>query len=417
MFARLRLQRLSSFSSRFVPVERVVLHRSPIRMTPYREDGSIDGTELAAFVDGEYAAAGLAHDDVDTGAVILTGSALETRNAAEIADAFARHGGAFVCATAGHRLEAVLAAYGSGAVARSRRDGVVALNVDVGGGTTKLALLDRGELIAASAIRVGARSVPRPPDEAGRAARAREMARAIVSAAASRPVDETLRLLPPLPPSPRPSVVTFSGGVGELMLRPTHEDLGDLGPELAAALRALVSELPGTLEAADEGIRATVIGASQYSVQLSGNTVHISDERRLPLRNIPVAVARTRRDRSDAAAIRGAVRDAIDRSGHHGSDVLISVPFSGEPRYADLRALAEGLHGGVGDGRLMAAVSGDVARSIGRILTDELGRSDVLVLDGLELSDLDYVDVGEVVRPAGVVPVVVKTLLFEAGAA
>ncbi|MEK6619388.1 MAG: ethanolamine ammonia-lyase reactivating factor EutA, partial [Chloroflexota bacterium] len=104
MFARLRMQRLSSFSSRFVAVERSVLHRSPIIFTPYREDGAIDADALGAFVDRQYADAGLTHDDVDTGAVILTGTALERRNAAEIGELFAQHGGKFVCATAGHRL-------------------------------------------------------------------------------------------------------------------------------------------------------------------------------------------------------------------------------------------------------------------------------------------------------------------------
>ncbi|MGH2378777.1 MAG: ethanolamine ammonia-lyase reactivating factor EutA, partial [Candidatus Limnocylindria bacterium] len=158
MFSRLRLQRLASFSSRFVPVEREVLHRSPILFTPYRSDGSIDADALGAFIDRAYADANLAPDEVDTGAVILTGHALESRNAAEIGALFAAHGGKFVCATAGHRLEAILAAHGSGAVARSRRDASAVLNVDVGGGTTKLALTREGRVVATSALRAGARS-------------------------------------------------------------------------------------------------------------------------------------------------------------------------------------------------------------------------------------------------------------------
>jgi ethanolamine utilization protein EutA (predicted chaperonin) len=32
--------------------------------------------------------------------------------------------------------------------------------------------------------------------------------------------------------------------------------------------------------------------------------------------------------------------------------------------------------------------------------------------DGLELAELHFVDVGEVIRPANVVPVVVKSLIF-----
>ena len=411
MFSRLRLQRIASFSSRFVPVEREVLHRSPILLTPYRADGSIDAGTLGAFIDRAYADAGLGHDDVDTGAVILTGNALESHSAAEIAELFAAHGGKFVRATAGHRLEAILAAHGSGAMARSRREGAVLLNVDVGGGTTKLALIDGGEVVATSAIRVGARSHDASGlDGAGRRALARELAGAIVRAACG----ETLRaldLLDPLPAVPLPSVVTLSGGVAEHVYGWDAADHGDLGLDLAAAIRERAAELPGILDRPGEGIRATVIGASQFSVHLSGSTFFVSDERILPLRNVPVVVS-TAGDGS-AHEVERRVRGAIERSGHAGA-VAVALPFGSEPRYARLRDVAVGLARGAGERRpLVAALTGDVAHSVGRILEDELGVSGgIVVLDGLELSELDYIDVGGVLRPAGVVPVVVKTLVL-----
>lgn len=410
MFARLRMQRLSSFSSRFVAVERSVLHRSPIIFTPYREDGAIDADALGAFVDRAYADAGLTHDDVDTGAVILTGTALERRNAAEIGELFAQHGGKFVCATAGHRLEAILAAHGSGAVARSRREGIVVLNIDVGGGTTKLALVDRGEVVATSAIAAGARAVSLGGlDADARHAAASHMAADVVAAARGRPVTAE-QLLAPLAAAPVPTVVTFSGGVAELLYDSTDEDYGDLGRELAAALGERISELPGTLEQPDESIRATVIGAAQFSVQLSGNTVYVSDPSVLPLHNVPVVGARA----IGAGDVERAVREAIARATDDRGPLMIALPFEGEPCYADLRALAEALCRAVGDRRpLVAAVSGDVALSIGRILAEEIGvEGGIVVIDDLALGDLDYVDVGQIVRPAGVVPVVVKTLVL-----
>lgn len=411
MFARLRLQRPSSFSSRFVPVEREILRRSAIVLTPYRSDGSIDAAHLASFIDREYAAAGLGHDDVDTGAVILTGNALESRNAAEIGRIFAARGGTFVCATAGHRLESILAAHGSGAVPRSRREGSVVLNVDVGGGTTKLALVESGVIVATTAIRVGARSTDVPADGPRRRETAAALARSVVAAAWARPVEGGLALLAPLPASPRPDVITFSGGVGELMQGAADGDYGDLGPELAAALRAVRAELPGRVEVSDEAIRATVIGASQFSVQLSGNTIFLSDPALVPLWNVPVAGAAP----SDltASAVEAAVRGALDRAGHDGP-VMVALPDLGEPRYERLRAVAEGLARAAGDRRpLLASTAGDVARSIGTILADELGvTGGILILDGLELAELDYVDVGKLVLPARVVPVVVKTLVL-----
>jgi hypothetical protein len=60
---------------------------------------------------------------VDTGVVILTGEALRRRNAERIASVVAERAGDLVCATAGHHMEAMLAAYGSGAVLASYAGG------------------------------------------------------------------------------------------------------------------------------------------------------------------------------------------------------------------------------------------------------------------------------------------------------
>ncbi|HTD76040.1 MAG TPA: ethanolamine ammonia-lyase reactivating factor EutA, partial [Chloroflexota bacterium] len=167
LFARLHLQRLTqSLSSRFVVVHREVLHRSPILLTPYRpDDGLIDVQALEQFVEAAYAEAGLTPKDVDTGAVILTGAALERANARAVAELFAGSGGKFVCASAGHNLEGILAAHGSGAVALSHQRGDTLLHIDVGGGTTKLGLLHDGEVLATAALHVGGRLVAFDGDE------------------------------------------------------------------------------------------------------------------------------------------------------------------------------------------------------------------------------------------------------------
>ena len=166
LFGRLLLRRLTeSLSSRFVVVKREVLHRSPILLTPYRPDGLIDVGQLETFVHAAYADAGLERADVDTGAVILTGAALERANARGVADLFAGEGGKFVCASAGHNLEAMLAAHGSGAVALSQARGETLLHVDIGGGTTKLGVLHDGEILSTAAIHVGGRLVALDDDE------------------------------------------------------------------------------------------------------------------------------------------------------------------------------------------------------------------------------------------------------------
>jgi len=166
MFSKVHLQRLSEgLSSRFVVVNREVLWRSPILLTPYQTGNTIDSDELQRFFSNAYREARLEPDDIDTGAVILTGEALKRENARAIADLFAEESGKFVCASAGHHLEALMAANGSGAVAVSRQDHKTILNIDVGGGTVKLGLCHGGRLLATSAFAVGGRLIAFDEDD------------------------------------------------------------------------------------------------------------------------------------------------------------------------------------------------------------------------------------------------------------
>ena len=173
MFSRVHLRRQAhQLSSRFVVIERRTLWSSPIRLTPFLDDDTIDSAELATFIEDAYRNAGLSRDDVDTGAVILTGEAVKRKNASAIAALFASDAGKFVCASAGHHMECVLAAHGSGAAALSKNTGKTVLNCDIGGGTTKLAYSVAGgqsQLHVTCAVAVGGRLIAF--DDAGRVAR------------------------------------------------------------------------------------------------------------------------------------------------------------------------------------------------------------------------------------------------------
>src|SRR5215470_3204468 len=160
MFARVHLQRLgTALSSRFVVVNRKIIWQSPILLTPYLPDYTIDTDELSGFIGGCYSYAGIEPGDIDSGAVLLTGEAIKRKNARAIADLFSEEAGRFVCASAGHHMECQLAAHGSGAVALSRGHNATLLNVDIGGGTTKFSLIESGRIIASSAIAVGGRLI------------------------------------------------------------------------------------------------------------------------------------------------------------------------------------------------------------------------------------------------------------------
>jgi ethanolamine utilization protein EutA len=458
LFAKLHLQRLTqSLSSRFVVVKREVLHRSPILLTPYRPDsGLIDVQALERFFDDAYAEAGLSNQDIDTGAVILTGAALERANAKAVAELFASHGGKFVCASAGHNLEGILAAHGSGATALSRERGDTLLHVDVGGGTTKLGVLHNGEILSTAAVHVGGRLVAFDADE--RITRIepsallvahelgiplelgqpitrddrRRLADALVdilldylNGREPSRVGKQFLLTDPLQLDGHvPAGITFSGGVAEYVYGREPTRYGDLGPDVADAIGVALRDgrMPAQAVQLGEGIRATVLGASQFSVQLSGNTVHISDASVLPLRNLPVVYARLQAPRPTAEDVAQSIRNGFVRldlvEGEH--PVAVALPWRGEPHYANLRALADGIAQAMPRSLaagfpLVIALDGDIGASLGGILSEELDVVAPMVsIDGLQLVELDYVDVGEVILPANVVPVVVKSLAFSA---
>jgi ethanolamine utilization protein EutA len=447
VFSGVRLQRKTqALSSQFVVVERKVLRRSPILLTPFLPDGTIDARALADFVSRSYRQAGIAPDAIDTGAVILTGEAIKRRNARAIADLFASDAGRFVCASAGHHLECALAAHGSGAVALSRELGAPVLNVDIGGGTTKLAIADDGHVVSTAAFAVGGRLIAFGPD--GAIARADESARIaadfldvdlprnvdrVVEAFARTVVDMIngrvtelgmrLALTQPLRPGASlPRAITFSGGVSEYIYDAGTEYFGDIAPVLAKHIREALDggAIAPPLHAPRERIRATVIGASQFTVQVSGKTIHLGHEGALPLRNVPVIAPRLELEGDvDRGRVAAAIHAALERApAQEAQAIAVALRWRGEPLYARLRALAEGIALACAPldataAPLVLMVDGDVGRTLGHILEHEVAlRRRVLSIDGIQLKEFDFVDIGEVIRPADVVPVVIKSLLF-----
>lgn len=447
MFARVHLQRKTQMlSSEFVVVGREILWRSPILFTPFLPDFTIDAARLGEFIGAAYREAGVAPESIDSGAVILTGEAIKRRNAEAIARLFAAQAGRFVCASAGHHMECVLAAHGAGATAMSRHTHRTVLNVDVGGGTTKFALIENGEIRSTCAIAVGGRLVVQ--DERARLTRLEEPARqaaqalgfdlalgkllpeadrqALVDALAEAVLStilgdkptglaKELLLTEPLERVAEPHVITFTGGVSEYIFGREKRGFGDIAQPLAARLAGALSS-SGKLMDPGQGIRATVIGASQFTVQLSGKTIHLSPRARLPVRNVPVVFPALDLSRPfDATAVATAVRHALQKVDlPEKQAVALGIRWRGEPYYQRLRELAAGIaQGARGDAPLVVMVDGDIGRLLGHILEHELGfASGVVSIDGVQLRELDYVDIGELIEPSEVVPVVIKSLLF-----
>lgn len=456
IFSKLKLRRLGEeLSSRYFVVSRETLFQSPVSLTPYQNQERIDEVLLGDIIDNAYAAAGIHPDDVDTGAVILTGEALRRENAEAISAVLAAHSGDFVCATAGHHMESMLAAYGSGAAKVSNDQGSRILNIDIGGGTTKLAIVEAGKVTVTAAVHVGGRLqvvdgenriVRLDPagqyhaERAGYRWRVGEVADQIaMDQVAELMADALVEVLTLRPPSPAVArlylteaiedfgdidAIMVSGGVGEYVYGRESHDFGDMGRRLGQALRRRIDAgaLPWPLLPAVECIRATALGASEYSVQLSGSTTYISSPGKLlPRRNLQVLQPRVSFgetiDPDVVAATIASHRTAFDLV-ESETEFGLAFRWSGLPSYERLWAFAEGIRRGLADRiakglPVFVLLDGDIAKNLGAILREELAiGSEVLVLDGVTLWDFDFIDLGRIRLPSGTVPVTIKSLVF-----
>ena len=453
--SRLLLERLDN---RYVVSERVVLHQSDVLLTPYTPQGLIDADALRDFIDRQYALAGLTPARIDTGALILTGVAVRRANARAIGELFAADAGKFVSLSAGDALEATLAAFGSGAAARSVRENARVMNVDIGGGTSKIAVCVAGAVAAQTAIDIGARIVSF--DAAGRVLRieeagarlAAEVGLALMAGAVPEPdglarmvqrmawhlfqamqgsalgaATEALLRLPALASAQPPEVVSISGGVSEYVYQRESRGFGDLGPALAQAVLRQLQAWGPRIEPPDQGLRATVVGASQYTVQVSGSTIFVEPHAALPVRNVPVIAPALplQGEELEQAAIGGAIMAALERMDLADAQraVALCYRWQGSATFGRLDSFCRGVAAGMrplleAGLPLVLVGDGDVGGLVGLHFHEALRLANpVLSIDGIVLHDFDFIDIGALLEASGAVPVVIKSLVFPPSAA
>lgn len=399
----------------------------------------------------DYRTANIAVTDVDTGAVIVTGETAKKSNAEWIVNALAGESGKFVAATAGPNFEAVLAAYGSGAVTRSMETGKTIMNVDIGGGSSNIAVCRDGRVVATAAINVGGRLIATNQtgaiirleetgkklaaligislkigtvlQEAHKQRIADALAESLIESIHGRNTQSTTQLLmmtPPLEFNEDIHLVTFSGGVAEYVYGTENSTFNDLGVDLARSIMKRTEALGMTIEKPDQRIRATVIGAGNFSLQVSGSTTFLSSGLEYPIRDLPVLVPFTPRRKASANDIQRAISSALRRFDlREGEDrMILSFNDAVRPSYENLAEFARGVVAAlpvtISKNRpILLCFDTDIGNSVGNIMRRETGiTNQILSIDEISLSEGDFIDIGAPIIEDVVVPVVVKTLVF-----
>jgi len=442
----------NSRTEKFEIKERKIIHSGPIHLTPFKDARNIDFEILRDLLLQDYQSAGIAVSDIDTGAVIITGETAKKENAEWIVSALAGEAGKFVAATAGPNFESVLAAYGSGAVTKSADSDKTIMNVDIGGGSSNLAVCKEGRVVATTAVNVGGRLIAvdenhhiiRLEDtgknlaetlglslelgqilsESDRKKLADALAEALLECIQRKPLSETTSMLmmaPPLEYNEQIDCITFSGGVAEYIYDSEKKEFNDLGVFLARAIKKKSEDLGLPVGRPEHKIRATVIGAGNFSLQVSGSTTFLSSGLKYPLRNLPVIEPYIGTRKPSSTDVKEAIDKALSRFDLiEGVDPLIlAFNNSVRPSYENLKEFATGVINALPNTiklhvPIFMCFDADIGNSVGNVMIRETGiKNELLSIDEIRLKEGDFIDIGEPIIEDVVVPVVIKTLVFD----
>ena len=456
IFSKLIVENMASSYTvpRMVIADKQIIYKSEIYFTPLlgESQNRIDFEKIRDIVDDEYKKAGIRKEQIDTGAVIITGETARKENAREVVNALGDFAGDFVVATAGPDLESVISGKGAGADDYSKEHHTTVVNIDIGGGTSNLAVFQRGDTCDTGCLDIGGRLIKADADthrityiapklqeiiqrehlplavgdtatEANVAPVIAIMVSALEASVGLKPQGEYYQLLvthrgiefkEPIP------YISFSGGVAEAVYQSRKfEDkfcYGDIGILLGEAIAR--SELCRKMKVIEsrERIRATVVGAGSHTTEISGSTITYTKDT-FPVKNLPVLKISPREEQENLAE---SLRKKIEWFEVEDSLQPVAVALTGaeHPTFAEVQTYAGELL--LGMKALMerglpviVIVERDMAKVLGQSMYALLGYGkDVVCLDGVRLQEGDYIDIGRPIAQGSVLPVVVKTLVF-----
>ncbi|EHQ2708841.1 ethanolamine ammonia-lyase reactivating factor EutA [Enterococcus faecalis] len=431
--------------------DKKVIYRSDIIFTPLLNQSEIDAEPIKAFVAEQYRQAGIHKQDIQMGAVIITGETARKSNANNVLRALSGYAGDFVVATAGPDLESIIAGKGAGAQTYSETKRKPVVNLDIGGGTTNLAVFKDGEVIDTACFDIGGRLIKLDQQQKityiapkiqeiinkkgltlhlGDQATEQNLLPIIselvavlensIGLGTQSPFYQLLVTNHPLRKGEELPIVTFSGGVADC-LNTTSTNLfkyGDIGLLLGKYLRkSLIFSEKEVLESA-ETIRATVVGAGSHTAEISGSTIAYR-EQILPVKNIPILKLAQEDETLTVTELGQRIQEKLNwHRIEETPQIALAIRGMSNPTFADIQRYGQGIVEGLASLvaeqiPIIVMVDEDMAKALGHALSAHLPRDyPFICLDSVKVENGDYVDIGLPVAEGAVLPVIVKTLVF-----
>ena len=458
VFSKLQMDNAGGYFSvpRVAIVDKEVVYKSEVYMTPLKTDVLIDTDALRDIVAAEFRKAGYRPEDTDSGAVIITGESARKENSDAVLKSLSDFAGDFVVSAAGPDMESLIAGKGSGAWQYSMDHHCRVANLDIGGGTTNVVLFEDGETLARGCLDIGGRLICMNPqgiitkvspaaavmaqaagvsvsvgdrcDELKLTAVTRQMAAALNAylGVGTKDIDAILRQIKTpgssdFPVPEKVQAVFFSGGVADLIYHESADTwaYGDIGVLLGRAIRE--SRLFTDFQKMEPGetIRATVVGAGTYTTTISGSTITYSDDI-FPLKNIPVIKLD---EELQEACFAGETEPVIRRiqwvlGQNDAEHFILAMPGKRDPGYTEMKRAAASIRQIMDRVQppgepILLVIESDIAKAMGQMIRQQPDlKRQVVAIDSIHVEDGEYVDMGKPMMNGMVIPVVVKTLIF-----
>ena len=458
VFSKLQMDNAGGYFSvpRVAIVDKEVVYKSEVYMTPLKTEVLIDTDALRDIVAAEFRKAGYRPEDTDSGAVIITGESARKENSDAVLKSLSDFAGDFVVSAAGPDMESLIAGKGSGAWQYSMDHHCRVANLDIGGGTTNVVLFEDGETLARGCLDIGGRLICMNPqgiitkvspaaavmaqaagvsvsvgdrcDELKLTAVTRQMAAALNAylGVGTKDIDAILRQIKTpgssdFPVPEKVQAVFFSGGVADLIYHESADTwaYGDIGVLLGRAIRE--SRLFTDFQKMEPGetIRATVVGAGTYTTTISGSTITYSDDI-FPLKNIPVIKLD---EELQEACFAGETEPVIRRIqwvlGQNDEEhFILAMPGKRNPGYMEMKRAAASIRQIMDRVQppgepILLVIESDIAKAMGQMIRKQPDlKRQVVAIDSIHVEDGEYVDMGKPMMNGMVIPVVVKTLIF-----